>query len=163
MIPEQRRKAIIIIIIITVTSKTVLISAITFFILYSQDTSGFNFFAICKKKKNLRRSSVLHLTLNLEDQVHSQYSDCLLTGRPMGRSSGPVRSTILTSPYCLDRLWGPLNLHPVGYRWLFRGGKAAGAWNWSPPAISAEVKKKTWIYASTPSYVFMVWSLISQA
>jgi hypothetical protein len=40
----------------------------------------------------------------------------------------PVR--IITSPYRPDRLWGPPNLLYNGYRELFPGCKAAGAWSW---------------------------------
>jgi hypothetical protein len=42
----------------------------------------------------------------------------------------PVGSRIITSPCRPDRLWGPPNLPYNGYRELFPGGKAAGAWSW---------------------------------
>jgi hypothetical protein len=42
----------------------------------------------------------------------------------------PVGSRIFTSPCCPGRLWGPPNLLYNGYRGLFPGGKAAGAWSW---------------------------------
>jgi hypothetical protein len=42
----------------------------------------------------------------------------------------PVGSIIITSPYRPDRLWVPPNLLYNGYRKLFPGGKAAGAWSW---------------------------------
>jgi hypothetical protein len=42
----------------------------------------------------------------------------------------PVGSRIITSPCRPDRLWGPTNLLYNGYRELFPGGKAAGAWSW---------------------------------
>jgi hypothetical protein len=38
-------------------------------------------------------------------------------------------SRIFTSPCRLDRLWGLLNLISNGYRRLFPGGKAVGAWS----------------------------------
>jgi hypothetical protein len=43
-----------------------------------------------------------------------------------------VGSRILTSPYCLDRLWGPPNLSSNGYggRRPFPGGKAEGLQSW---------------------------------
>jgi hypothetical protein len=39
----------------------------------------------------------------------------------------PVGPTIVTSPCCPDRLWGPPNLLYNGYQGLFPAGKAAGA------------------------------------
>jgi hypothetical protein len=42
----------------------------------------------------------------------------------------PVWSRIFTSPCRPDRHWGPPNLLHKGYRELFPGGKAAGAWSW---------------------------------
>jgi hypothetical protein len=42
----------------------------------------------------------------------------------------PVGSRIFTSSCCPDRLCGPPNLLHNGYRGLFPGGKAAGAWSW---------------------------------
>jgi hypothetical protein len=42
----------------------------------------------------------------------------------------PVGSRIITSPCRPDMLWGPPNLLYNGYRELFPGGKAAGAWSW---------------------------------
>jgi hypothetical protein len=41
----------------------------------------------------------------------------------------PVGSRIFTSPCCPDRLWGPPNFLYNGFRDLFPGGKAAGAWS----------------------------------
>jgi hypothetical protein len=40
----------------------------------------------------------------------------------------PEGSRIITSLCRNDRLWGPPNLLYNGYRELFPGGKAAGAW-----------------------------------
>jgi hypothetical protein len=42
----------------------------------------------------------------------------------------PVGSRIFTSPCRPDRFCGPPNLLYNGYRDLFPGGKAAGAWSW---------------------------------
>jgi hypothetical protein len=72
-----------------------------------------------------------------------------LDGRRVGIRL-PVRSSIFTSPYCPDRLWGLLNLLTYGYRavfpWVKRQEREA---NHSRPT-SAEVKK-TWVYKSSPS------------
>jgi hypothetical protein len=38
----------------------------------------------------------------------------------------PVWSKIFSTPRLPDRLWGPPNLLPNGYRGSFPGGKAAG-------------------------------------
>jgi hypothetical protein len=62
----------------------------------------------------------------------------------------PVRSRIFSSPLRPDRLWGPPSFLSNGYRGQKRQGREA---DHSPPA-SAEVKK-TWLYTSTPPYVFM--------
>jgi hypothetical protein len=67
----------------------------------------------------------------------------------------PVGSRIFTSPYRPDRLWGPPNLLPDGYRelfppWVKRPEREAVR---SPPT-SADVKR-TWIYTSTTTYAFM--------
>jgi hypothetical protein len=65
-------------------------------------------------------------------------------------------SRIFTCPYCPDRLWDQSNLLSNVYKWaLSLGGEADHL-----PLNSAEVKKK-WIYTSTPSHVFMTYSLIS--
>jgi hypothetical protein len=68
-----------------------------------------------------------------------------------------VGSTIFTSPYRSDYLWGPTNLLSNGYQGLFTRG---GGVKWqereadhSPPT-NAEVKK-AWVYTSTSPYVFM--------
>jgi hypothetical protein len=62
----------------------------------------------------------------------------------------------ISSPQRPDRLWGPPRLLSNGYR----GARSSGV-KWqgreadhSPPPTSAEVKN-TWIYTSTPPYVFM--------
>jgi hypothetical protein len=73
----------------------------------------------------------------------------------------PVGSRIFSSPRSPDLLWGPPSLLSNGHRGALspgvqRQGREA---DHSPPA-SAEVKK-TWIYTSTPPYVFMAQCLIS--
>jgi hypothetical protein len=68
-----------------------------------------------------------------------------------------VRSRIFTPPYRPDRLWGPPNLLLNGYgggggsfQRIKRKGREV---DYSSPT-SAEVNK-TWIYATTPPYVFI--------
>jgi hypothetical protein len=67
----------------------------------------------------------------------------------------PVGARIFTS--CrTDGLWGPLSLLSNGYRGaLFPGVKRPGREADHSPPTSAEVKK-TWVYTSTPPYVYMV-------
>jgi hypothetical protein len=60
----------------------------------------------------------------------------------------PVGSRILCFPQRPDRLWHQPNVLSDGYRGLFPGGKAAGAWSCHSSPTSAEVKKM-WIYIST--------------
>jgi hypothetical protein len=66
----------------------------------------------------------------------------------------PVGSKMFTSPCRPDRLWGSPNLLKNGYRGSFPGVKRHEREADHSPPTSAEVKKM-WIYASTPSYVFM--------
>jgi hypothetical protein len=42
----------------------------------------------------------------------------------------PVGSRIFSSPRRPDGLWGTSNLLSNGYRGIFSGDKAAGAWSW---------------------------------
>ena len=74
------------------------------------------------------------------------YSNSLLAGRSGDRI--PVVGEIFrTRP---DRPWGPPSLLYSGYR-VFSGGKAAGAWRWSPTPSSAEVKERVELYLCSPS------------
>jgi hypothetical protein len=68
----------------------------------------------------------------------------------------PVEARIFTSPCHPDRLWGPFSLLSNGY-WgaLSPGVKRLGRKADNSPPTSAEVKE-TWVYTSTPSYIFMV-------
>jgi hypothetical protein len=66
----------------------------------------------------------------------------------------PIGLRIFTSPSRPDRLWGPPNLLFKGYRELFPEVRRPGREADHSPPYSAEVKK-TWIYTSTPPYVFM--------
>jgi hypothetical protein len=67
----------------------------------------------------------------------------------------PVGSRIFSSPHRPDRLRGPPSLLFNVYGGLFsRGVKRPGREADHSPPTSAEVKK-TWMYTSTPPYVFM--------
>jgi hypothetical protein len=67
----------------------------------------------------------------------------------------PVGARIFNSPCRPDRLWGPASLLSNGYGGaLSLGVKLPGREADHSPRTSAEVKK-TWIYTSTPPYVFM--------
>jgi hypothetical protein len=68
----------------------------------------------------------------------------IATGRPSGRI--PVGSRIFSSSRRRDRLWGPPNL-------LSKEVKRLGREADHSPPTSAEFKK-TWIYTSTPPYIF---------
>jgi hypothetical protein len=72
----------------------------------------------------------------------------------------PVNSRILTSPYHPDRLWGPPNLLPNGYRWALSPGLRQQGVKLITLQISAEVKK-TWIYTSTSPHALMAVCLFS--
>jgi len=60
-----------------------------------------------------------------------------------------------------DWFWGPPSLLSNGYGSLLPRGKAPAEWSWWLTSICAKVKN-TWIYISTPPYVFMAWCLIKQ-
>jgi hypothetical protein len=73
----------------------------------------------------------------------------------------PVGSRIFSFPRRPYRLWGPSSFLPNGYLGLFHWGvKRPGREADHSSVTSAEVKK-TWIYTSTPAYVFMAWCLIN--
>jgi hypothetical protein len=64
-------------------------------------------------------------------------------------------ASIFTSPYHPDWLWVSPNLLSNEYWGLFPlGVKRPGREADHSPPTSAEIKK-TWVYTSTPSYVFM--------
>jgi hypothetical protein len=90
--------------------------------------------------------------LNYSAHVHS---DCLRAGLLGGRSSSPGRIKI----FLLFTLARPvLGLTQPPVQWvpgtLSPGVKRPGREAYHSPPTSAEVKK-TWIYTSTPPYVFM--------
>jgi hypothetical protein len=61
-----------------------------------------------------------------------------------------VGARIFTSPCRPDQLWGPSSFPSNGNREVKRPGREADF----SPRNSADVKK-TWVYTSTPLYVFM--------
>jgi hypothetical protein len=92
---------------------------------------------------DLLRGYVLQPATRFNTEIDVTIASCL--GRSVSHSSGfnfppsvssfpifffLVGSRIFTSPSRPDRLWGPPNLLYNGYRGLFPGGKAAGAWSW---------------------------------
>jgi hypothetical protein len=66
----------------------------------------------------------------------------------------PVRSS-----YHPDWLWGHPASYPMGAGTFSRGVKRQGREADHSPPSSAEVKK-TWIYTSTPPYVYMVHGVV---
>jgi hypothetical protein len=82
----------------------------------------------------------------------------IATGYGMdGRGVGvrvPVGARSFSSPRHPDRFWGPPSLLSNGYRGPFPRTKRPGCEADHSLSTSAEVKN-TWIYTSTPSYVFM--------
>jgi hypothetical protein len=63
-----------------------------------------------------------------------------------------------STPQHPDRLWGSPSLLSSGYRGTFPPGREA---DHSPP--TSVTVKNTWIYTSTPPYVFMAYCLICWA
>jgi hypothetical protein len=66
----------------------------------------------------------------------------------------PVRSKIFSSLRLPDRFWAHPTFYPMGTDSFFPGVKRPRPEADHLPPSSAEVKK-TWIYTSTPPYVFM--------
>jgi hypothetical protein len=84
-----------------------------------------------------------------------RYSDCLLAGRPRGRSSSPSRvKNILISTTSRSALGPTQLLIQLVSGALSPCVKRPGREDDHSPPASAEVKK-IWIYISTPSYAFM--------
>jgi hypothetical protein len=84
--------------------------------------------------------------------VAQAHSDCLLHGRPRGRSSSHGRGKNFLHIVQTGSGVHPAS-YPMGTGGSLPGGKAAEARSYLPP-ISAKVKK-TWIYISIPPYTFM--------
>jgi hypothetical protein len=85
----------------------------------------------------------------------SWYSDWLQVGLPKGKRSSPGR--VKNFHFCISfrPALGPTQPPINGYQGLFPPGvKRQGREANDLPPTSAEVKK-TWIYTSTPLYVFM--------
>jgi hypothetical protein len=76
----------------------------------------------------------------------------MVTSGPAVRAGGPVPNSTetLTGTISSGSLWDPLSILYNGHRGVKRQGREA---DHSPPT-SVEIKK-TWIFASTPSYVLM--------
>jgi hypothetical protein len=75
---------------------------------------------------------VTHLIPNRPTEKWGRILAWYSTRTPQEKKAGvriPVGSRILSSPRRPDRLWGQPNLLSIGYRGLFPGGKAAGAWS----------------------------------
>jgi hypothetical protein len=85
-------------------------------------------------------------------------SDWLRAERPRGQSSIPGRGKSFLLSTSSRPVLGPTQL-PI--KWIL-GVKRLGCEADPSPATSAE-GKNTWIYTSTPPYVYMAWCLISQA
>jgi hypothetical protein len=106
-------------------------------VIYSSETSGFLHTTqhynpedctlhshCCEKLRSNKKFAFFLITVGSRDS-----SVGIATGYGLD-DRVPVGSNIFTSPYRPDRLWGPPNLLKNGYRGLFTGGKAAGAWSW---------------------------------
>jgi hypothetical protein len=99
---------------------------------------------------------IFHKELLLAGQrvKRSQYSDCLRAGRPRGRSSSPARvknfNFSMSFRPALRSTHPPIQCVPEA---IFPGVKRQGHETDHSPT-SAEVER-TWIYTSTPPYVFM--------
>jgi hypothetical protein len=66
----------------------------------------------------------------------------------------PIESRIFNSSHHPDRLWGSHNLLSIGYKGIFPWGVKRQGREADQPPSNTEVKK-TWIYTSTPPYVFI--------
>jgi hypothetical protein len=77
------------------------------------------------------------------------------------RVQDPVGARFFSSICHPDWFWGPPSLLSNGYWGCFPGIKKPGSEDDHSSPTSAEAKK-TWIYTSTPPYVFMEQCLISQ-
>jgi hypothetical protein len=96
--------------------------------------------------------------MNQQPEQRSRYSNWLRAGQLRDWSSSPGRGKSFSSLCRPDLFWAlppasyPEALYPV----VKRPEPAA---DHSPPT-TAQVKN-TWLYTSTPLYVFMAWCLIS--
>jgi hypothetical protein len=96
-------------------------------------------------------SIVYSVTDLQEPEYRSRYSDWLRAGRPNGKSSRPGRGKTFLLSTSSRPVLGPTQL-PI--QWVPEVKRLGRESNHSPPS-SADVKN-TWIYTSTPLYVFLV-------
>jgi hypothetical protein len=79
-----------------------------------------------------------------------------------GRGAGvraPVRATFFSSPRCQERFCIHQASYPIGIGGSFPGDKVQGCEaGHSPPSPGV---KNTWIFTSTPPYVFIEYCLIN--
>jgi hypothetical protein len=96
---------------------------------------------------------ILLLTIVRQDSTVGMATGYELDNQGVGVQD-PVGSRIFSSPRNPGRLWGHPVSYPTGTGGLSLGIKRRGHDTDHSPPTSATVKK-TWLYTSTPTYVFM--------